>query len=840
MKKIRQVLALGVLAGVMAMTSACATIENIGDQLSGLVGGFFHQHEFSDEWTKDGDNHWKSCTGDCEEIAEKAAHTFGDGEVTKPATEEAEGEMTYTCTVCGYEKTEAIEKLAHTHKFDEKKWTADAENHWHAATCGHSDAVEKIPHVWDDGEEIEAPTETEFGSALYTCTVCGHMEELQVDKLPHTHKFDSKTWEHDAENHWHPSTCGHDEAVEKTAHDYDAYGVCECGYEHEHTLATEWTYDRKQHWHVASCDHIIELVKTNHSFNEAGVCECGYEYHPLCDNCGECIVEGCEECEKQCAFMYKDSLVHFAPSAVTGAPEGPNGNAYGYTDIQDSVTTEQVILENGAHATKITLTDAVEANSGVSLQNNKDVSKQGLAGWNCGIPQYANVNKVVRLYFTNTGSSKISFRYSAIDYYWDKGAVDVTLEAGESKVVFMNVMFGSNTVGLNHQVVFLSETAKDASLTVYGEFYADGLDKGIVVGQDANKLLFKVGETFSSEGLALRGQSSVIYIGATNTWDRVYITSNYKTDFDGKVFTMDDIGTKTVTVTFGGYSTTYQIEVIDDIDCANGKHHMVKKADESLFVEMKGSDAMYSYVCSECGETLEETYAADKIAFVPHSNIGAGAAMEYVTLADGRIATKLTFANKVTAGTKIGITANTRPADYNTTFPVNTERRVYMEMTASADVKLTWQPEFYGDRDPLSFELTANEAQGKNRIIKYDTVSESVHSADMPYQEIVADSDIEAGTVVYITGYFYTIGEIKAVNVKTPAAKTTFKVGETFSAASLRLGVTATCENYTNTTISNYTTSMDGHEFTTEDIGTKTVVVTWGAYTCTYTIEVTE
>lgn len=837
MKKFRQLMALGVLAGVMAMTSACSTIEGIGDQVKDFVGGIFHQHEYSTDWKSDADNHWKEC--ECEDVTEKAAHTYGEGVVTKAATEEAAGVMTYTCTVCGHTKEEAIAKLDHTHKFDEENWTADAEYHWHAATCGHDDAAEKIAHTWDEGEEITAPTETAYGCTLYTCTVCGHMEEKQVDKLPHTHKFE-KGWTYDETQHWHASTCGHDDAVTKIDHEYNDYGVCECGYEHVHTYEEAWTYDVHQHWHAVACGHSgVEIVKTAHSFNDDGVCECGAHYHALCENCGECIVEGCTECEKQCEFMYKDSLIPFAPSAVLGAPEGPNGNPNGYTDITETTTAEQIVLDNGIHATKITLTDAVKANSGVSLCNNKSVSEQGLAGWNCGLPQLADVKKTVRMYFTNNGTTAISFRYSAIDYWWDKGAVEVTLEAGESKTVFMDVTFNSNTVGLNHQVVFLSDTAAGASLTMYGEFYASDL-KGISFAHGADKTTFGVGSAFTTEGLVLSGSSPYAYANGQDVYTRVYISSNYKTDVkEGYVFTKEDIGTKTITVTFGGFSATYTIQVVDEIDCANGKHVKAKSNSEDLFAEMNGSDAMYYYVCNECGKTLEETYAADKIAFVPHSNIGGGPSMEYVTMEDGRIATKLTFNSDAAAGTKYIITANSRPSDYNTTFPVNTTRRVYLEMTASADVKLTWQPEFYGDRDPLSFELTANQAQGKSRIIAYDNVSGSTHSADMPYQEIVVDSDVKAGTVVYITGYFYTINEVTNISVKNEATNKTFKVGDTFSASGLTLGVTANCENYGNTVITNYTTNMDGHTFGKEDVGEKTVTVTWGGLTCTYTITVT-
>ena len=38
-------------------------------------------------------------------------HNWDKGTVTKEATETSEGEMTFTCTVCGAKKTEAIPKL---------------------------------------------------------------------------------------------------------------------------------------------------------------------------------------------------------------------------------------------------------------------------------------------------------------------------------------------------------------------------------------------------------------------------------------------------------------------------------------------------------------------------------------------------------------------------------------------------------------------------------------------------------------------------------------------------------------------------------------------------------
>lgn len=73
-----------------------------------------HVHTFSEKWTCDSTHHWHSPTcDDTKEVDGKEEHKFGEGKVTKEATVDAEGEQTYTCTVCGYEKKEVIEKHKH-------------------------------------------------------------------------------------------------------------------------------------------------------------------------------------------------------------------------------------------------------------------------------------------------------------------------------------------------------------------------------------------------------------------------------------------------------------------------------------------------------------------------------------------------------------------------------------------------------------------------------------------------------------------------------------------------------------------------------------------------------
>ncbi len=97
-----------VLCMILAMT---ATLASCG-----------HKCEFSTEWSKDATSHWHACTGkDCEEIADKADHTWDDGEITTKATQEADGVKTFTCEVCAQTKTESV------------AFTGMTEDEWNAA-----------------------------------------------------------------------------------------------------------------------------------------------------------------------------------------------------------------------------------------------------------------------------------------------------------------------------------------------------------------------------------------------------------------------------------------------------------------------------------------------------------------------------------------------------------------------------------------------------------------------------------------------------------------------------------------------------------------------------------
>ena len=179
------------------------------------------KHDFSSEWKHDDIGHWHECMAKKHtDVADKADHTFDAGVVTTAPTETAQGVRTYTCTVCGYQKTKTIDKLEHKHTFNENVWEKDETNHWHPATCGHNDEKKDLgAHIWNEGVVTTPATETSEGVKTYTCTTCGNTKTATIGRLDHVHTFDTGRWEHDTANHWHPATCTHtDEKKDLAAH----------------------------------------------------------------------------------------------------------------------------------------------------------------------------------------------------------------------------------------------------------------------------------------------------------------------------------------------------------------------------------------------------------------------------------------------------------------------------------------------------------------------------------------------------------------------------------------------------------------------------------------------
>ncbi len=181
-----------------------------------------HQHEWASEWSKDETNHWHECLDEeCQEKGDLAEHAWNAGEITTPATEEATGIKTFTCTECGQTKTEEVAKLNHTHSWA-TELSKDETGHWYACTkagCDGKNGFEahnyhatyqksdtqhwkvcsdcdwedtKADHIWDEGTVTTPPTGTSAGEKSVTCGICGKTATQAIPKLEqYTISFDA-------------------------------------------------------------------------------------------------------------------------------------------------------------------------------------------------------------------------------------------------------------------------------------------------------------------------------------------------------------------------------------------------------------------------------------------------------------------------------------------------------------------------------------------------------------------------------------------------------------------------------------------------------------------------
>ena len=96
----------------------------------------------------------------------------------------------------------------------------------------------------------------------------------------HTHEYETESWTADCTNHWRAPVCGHIVAGADTAPHADTNedGRCDdCNYVieeiHDHLYSPEWTGDEAYHWHAAICEHGVEIAdKEAHSIDAAGYC----------------------------------------------------------------------------------------------------------------------------------------------------------------------------------------------------------------------------------------------------------------------------------------------------------------------------------------------------------------------------------------------------------------------------------------------------------------------------------------------------------------------------------------------------------------------------------------
>ena len=134
-------------------------------------------------------------------IPATGAHTWDNGTVTTEPTETTPGVRTFTCAVCSQTKTEVIPATgAHTFVFTKTVAPTCTEAGYDLYTCSGCGATEQrnakpaLGHKWDSGTVTAEPTEKDPGTMTYTCTVCGQTKTEVIPATgPHTHVWDEGT-----------------------------------------------------------------------------------------------------------------------------------------------------------------------------------------------------------------------------------------------------------------------------------------------------------------------------------------------------------------------------------------------------------------------------------------------------------------------------------------------------------------------------------------------------------------------------------------------------------------------------------------------------------------------
>ena len=145
-----------------------------------------------------GDTYCKNCNAKIEigqVITATKEHTWNAGKEVKSPTCVEKGKTEYICIICEKIRTEEIEPQGHqnTEVRDQLGVTCNMDGYTGDIYC--KDCNTKIQtgqviaatgeHIWDGGEEIQAPTCMEQGEIQYACTVCGKIKIEEIEPQNH-------------------------------------------------------------------------------------------------------------------------------------------------------------------------------------------------------------------------------------------------------------------------------------------------------------------------------------------------------------------------------------------------------------------------------------------------------------------------------------------------------------------------------------------------------------------------------------------------------------------------------------------------------------------------------
>ena len=224
------------------------------------------------DWQTNTDEHWKvySC---CRTKVQEGTHNWNEGEVTTSPTCTADGEKTYTCTVCSATKKERIDATGHTYNQTkvEDKYLVSAATctakavYYKSCVCGATDT--STAETFESGKPLGHTGGEATCTQKATCTRCNqeYGDPLGHDLVHHEAKAATCTavgWDAydtcrrcDYTTYVEKAALGHDFTVPKYDEIQHWYKCANCTATTEpvaHTDFTAWKSDRSGHWHECS------------------------------------------------------------------------------------------------------------------------------------------------------------------------------------------------------------------------------------------------------------------------------------------------------------------------------------------------------------------------------------------------------------------------------------------------------------------------------------------------------------------------------------------------------------------------------------------------------------
>ncbi len=137
------------------------------------------QLETNNSYHFDDEYHWKE--NDNGDITEKEKHVF-DAVKTKNETCTEDGEITYTCLTCGFQKTEKVEKSGHQ---NDGVWHFNETQHYHLCATDNV-RFDIASHNFDSGTVFEDNGKKKI---LYHCLICDYQQNSDLSDYVETGEY---------------------------------------------------------------------------------------------------------------------------------------------------------------------------------------------------------------------------------------------------------------------------------------------------------------------------------------------------------------------------------------------------------------------------------------------------------------------------------------------------------------------------------------------------------------------------------------------------------------------------------------------------------------------------